>query len=342
MIFMATNCVEPYNFVPGEPGEYFAVSGVISQNEEPNRIVLSMSTAFGSNASAQPIDGAEITLFDEFGNTEMLVNEGNGTYIHFGNTIHAVTGGTYHIEIAYGNKVYACAPQTIPTPVISDSVSIEVGYATRMNNEGNEVSYENMDVFINTPINQTSGISYLRWTADESWSFGELQCNPLKIPKSCYINNGINDNQIYLFSSEDITANYLFRKKVVSKNIAEKIEFVEKHYINVNQFTLTAEAYDYWVKVQRLSYPEGSIFDLPPAPLPGNVYNTQDPDEIVLGYVEFSAKAIARVALYQTDLLPFFVPSKEYQCYFNEANYSSCCECLMIRNSSTVRPDYWP
>ncbi len=341
LLFSATNCVEPYNFVPGEPGNYLVVSGVISQAEEAHRIMISKSTAFGSNATAKPVETAEVTLHDEFGNSEILANEGNGSYVHNGFLIRPVVGGSYYIEIVYGNKVYKCAPATIPEPVVPDSVNISVGLATRLNSEGNEVTYENMDVFINTPINPPTGTSYLRWKVDESWSFGELTCSPLKVPKSCYINNGVNDNEIYLFSGEGITGEYLFGKKVVSKTIADKFEFLEKHYMNVNQYTLTADAYDYWEKAQKLSYPDGDIFDLPPAVLPGNVYNTQDPDEIVLGYVEFSAKAVARVGLYQTDLLPFFVPSKEYQCYY-DGNYQSCCECLTIRNSSTVRPDYWP
>jgi hypothetical protein len=340
MLFAGINCVESYDFVPAEPGRYLVVSGVISQTDEENRVVISWSTAFGTNAFVQPVEYALVTLYDEFGNSEILIHEANGSYVHYLNTIRPQTGGSYFIEILLGNKVYKCAPQTMPEPVVPDSVSIAVGTSYNLNDLGNEVSYSNMDVFINTPINTLSRTSYLRWKVDESWSFGEISCGPLHISKTCYIENNVNDDQIYLFSSEGISGAYLFGKKVVGKNITDRFQFLDRHYINVNQYTLTADAYEYWAKAKKLSYPEGSIFDLPPAALPGNVYNTQDPDELVLGYIEFSAKAVARVYLFKSDLAPFTVTSKEYQCYW-EGHYEACCECLTIKNSSTVRPDYW-
>jgi len=327
MLFAATNCVEPYDFIPGKAGNFLVVSGTLTQTNEINIIKLSKSTAFGSNAAENPVETAEVTLFDSSGNSELLINEGNGYYAHYGYIVNPVVGGEYYIEIAYGTKLYRTAPQVLPDPIVPDSVSYEVGRIVKMNSLGNEVTYDNIDININTPINQKTNVTYLRWNVDESWSFGERQCHPLKIPKSCYINNIVNDNHIYLFSGEGISGKYLFGKKVVSKNILEMLEFVEKHYFNVHQYTLTQEAYKYWERAKELSNPAGDIFDVPPATLPGNVFNTQDPDEIVLGYFEVSAKSIARVALYRSSLAPITVPTKE--------------ECLLIKNSTTIRPAYW-
>jgi hypothetical protein len=340
MLLAATNCVEPYDFVPGEAGDFLVVSGVITQMDEINRIKISRSTAFGTNAAEDPVESAEITLFDASGNSELFINEGSGYYAHYGNIIKPVTGGSYYIEIGYGTKKYQTSPQVMPDPVVPDSVTISVGWATQLNSLGEEVTYENIDVFVNTPINLGGETSHLRWSVDESWSFAERQCHPLHITKSCYMTGRINDNIIYLFSGESIEGNYLAKKKVVGKRLSDRVEFIEKHFINVNQYTLSDDAYAYWEKARQLSYPEGSIFDLPPAPLPGNVYNVADPDELVLGYVEVSAKAISRIGIYQSYLAPFTVPSKDYICYFGDYT-NACCECLTIRNSSTNKPDYW-
>ena len=339
MLLISTNCVESYDFIPDDSGDYLVVSGTVTQEDEINRIRISRSTAFGTNAAERPVETAEVSLFDSYGRSELFINEGNGLYAHYGYIVRPEIGGKYHIEIAYGTKLYRTTPQEMPDPVVPDSISYEVGRVVQLNSQGNEVTFANINIQINTPINQKTGVTYLRWNVDESWSFGERQCHPLHSPKSCYVNNVVNDNQIYLFTGEGISGQYLFRKKVGSKNIIEQIEFVEKHYFNVNQYTLTGDAYKYWERAKELSYPAGNIFDLPPATLPGNVFNTQYPDEIVLGYFEVSAKSTARVALYRSDLAPITVPSKENLCY--TGYWDICCECLLIRNSTTVRPDYW-
>ncbi len=340
MLFMSSNCVEPYDFVPGKAGNFLVVSGALTQADEINRLKLSWSAAIGNSAVENPVESAEITLFDLSGDSELLINEGGGYYGHYGSIIKPVVGGSYYIEVAYGTRNYRTSPQVMPEPIAPDSVNYVVGWATELNSLGNEVTYENIDIFVNTPINQGGVISYLRWNVDESWSFGERKCHPLHNPKSCYMTSRINDNIMYLFSGDGIEGNYLAGKKVVGKRISDRVQFIEKHFINVNQYTMSEEAYAYWEKARQLSYPEGSIFDLPPAPLPGNVYNVADPDELVLGYFEVSAKTISRLELYQSNLDPFVVPSKDYICYVGDYT-SACCECLTIKNSSTTIPDYW-
>jgi len=208
---------------------------------------------------------------------------------------------------------------------------------------GNEISYEAVDIYINTPINVNGQPSYLRWKTDEAWSFSEISCNPLKQPVTCYMSDKLEPERIFIYSSEGISGTFLEKKFIAQKRILDRIEFIERHYFNGQQYTLTKDAYEYWEKVQNLANPSGDIFDLPPAPLPGNVYNINDQDEIALGYFEVSSKAVARAFLLQEDIKPFSVSAKQYICsYYSRSGYqAACCNCLVLDNSSLERPEYW-
>lgn len=341
---MATNCVSPYDFDAEKGGTYFVVSGGVNQLDETNSIKLSYSTKYGTNSRAQPINDAQVVLVNSRNEKEEFYFQEEGVYVHYGLQVPVLVGESFHIEIECSGKNYRTDPERVPEPIVPDQLTYEVGYATAVNTIGNEVTRENIDIFIDTPININGERSYLRWKTDESWVFTEVQCHPLSIPKSCFMYRKLETERIFIYDSEGISGKYLEQRLIAQKTIDDKVEFIERHFFNGHQYTLTKEAYAYWKKVVDLANPSGDIFDLPPAPLPGNVYNIDDQRETVLGYFEVASKAIARVDLTKPDLRPFIIPTQNYLCsnYGPRTNYDeACCQCLVLPNSSTERPDYW-
>lgn len=338
--FSITNCVEPHEFKPEETNRYLVIDGRITQANEVNRIKLTLSTVYSTYSSARPIVNAEINLVNSKNESEYFIEEGEGFYAHYGNSVKIIVGETYHIEMTYGQKKYRSTPQTLPEPLIQDSISFKTGQESEVNNSGNLVTYENINIFVHTPINVQGENSYLRWKTKETWSFGEISCGPLHIPKTCYMTGKLNDDEIIIYSSDAITGNYLSNKLVAIKRILDRAEFIEKHIFSVYQYTITKEAYEYWEKAVQIANPSGDIFDLPPAQFSGNVYNVDDKDEIVLGYFEVAGKSISRIPLYKPDILPLTITSKSRLCRTRDYAYA-CCNCLVLKNSSTVRPAYW-
>jgi hypothetical protein len=112
--------------------------------------------------------------------------------------------------------------------------------------------------------------------------------------------------RIFLYSSEEISSNYLEGKLIAQKRILDRVEFIEKHFFNGHQYTLTKEAYEYWEKVTNLANPSGDIFDIPPAPLPGNIYNVNNPEEIVLGVFRSGRKSYHEGASHASRYPPFY------------------------------------
>lgn len=341
LFFIATtNCVEPYDFKPTDNNAYLVIDGIITQANEINRVRLTNSTAYGTNTIAKPIENAKIKLLNSNNESEYFIEEGDGYYAHYGFSLNIQVGETYHIEISIGEKKYQSIPEKLPEPIVPDSVSFKLGYKSEINTYGIEVSYENIDVFINTPINVDGEKSYLRWKTNESWSFTEIKCSPLHNPKTCYMTRELNEDKFFIYSSEAITGTYLSNKFVANKRILDNVEFIERHYFNVEQYTITKEAYAFWERAVQIASPSGDIFDLPPAQFSGNVYNVNDKDEVVLGYFEVAGESIKRILLYRDDIHPITITSKDYLC--RRGSYvGACCQCLVIENSNSTRPDYW-
>jgi len=128
LILATMNCVTPYDFEPNEGERYFVVSGNINQLDGINRINLNYSTRYGSNSNAQSVEDAFVALVEQDGTEELLLHEGEGSYAHYGTDVKVKIGHAYYIEIEHRNRFYRTDPQTVPQPVVPESISYEVGF----------------------------------------------------------------------------------------------------------------------------------------------------------------------------------------------------------------------
>jgi len=63
----------------------------------------------------------------------------------------------------------------------------------------------------------------------------------------------------------------------------------------VNQYSLNEDEYIYWEKLQNISEEVGSLYDITPSSISGNIFCIEDPAEQVLGYFSVSAKTSKRI-----------------------------------------------
>jgi hypothetical protein len=79
--------------------------------------------------------------------------------------------------------------------------------------------------------------------------------------------------------------------------------------ILVRQYALTEAAYNYWQLIRKTSQQLGSLFDLQPTQLTGNIFCTSNPDESVIGYLSASGVQQRRIYVenYQLNNWPHYV-----------------------------------
>lgn len=207
-----------------------------------------------------------------------------------------------------------------------------------VNQAGLEVKRNLIQLFVDTEIVDQENDFYLKWDIVESYSFQErIRYTPIPVPP-CYITNNATGQEIFLFNGEDIKVPEIKDQLISTSQIDSRFAF--DYYFSVIQTTMTKEAFEYWTLIKEISNSQGSIFDQPAAPVPGNFRNVNDPDEEVLGYFEVVRSDTTRARV-RGDAIDFYVsipcpalPPGTYE-------PPECTACLLIDNSTWSRPYFW-
>ncbi len=342
-VFIINSCIEKFDYVSPSDERYLVVDGIITQKNTIHKLNLNYSTYYGS-LSPPKVMQAKVRLYDEYGNYEDYVESEKGVYYLYGNQIERNPGTAYFIEIQLKNgKVYHSHPQTMPGILKPDSLYVEREIVNEITESGTVIEKNQLKIQINTPIKENNQPYYFIWRSNHVYSLTEVQCHPLVYPKVCYVEQPVNPEQINIFSSENLDDQPLRDFEVGRIYIEPFWQFYEKHFYNVGQFSITEETYQYWETVKKIAFPTGSIFDTPPAPIRGNVYNVNDPGELVLGYFEVSAVDTIRTWTNYSFFKPMYIYDRCNDLYLYQAfNDPACCNCLYnLDDATTTRPHYW-
>jgi hypothetical protein len=168
-------------------------------------------------------------------------------------------------------------------------------------------------------------------------------CSPLIPAKICYVTRKINNNEVLILNGKNYTGGSEYHVPIAHLELDYAFGLVASFY--VSQKSLTRSAYKYWERVLEILNNGSTIFDSPPAGIPGNIKCTSNPDQEVLGYFSAIDEKKKVILITRGDLMhPFdelplcglngFLPA--------DIDFTICCYCLNIENSTRTRPHYWP
>jgi len=336
-----TGCISSYNLEHDTNEFLLVVNGKITQENTQHELTLRRSTATGST-DFNAVPGARVSLFDDLGNREEYYEIEKGKYVLEGNVLERIPGKSYYIEIQLPDqKIYRSVLQTMPEVMKPDKLYFKLEEIEELSNLENTIIKRYLNLYLNTPVFRENQNFHFIWRLDHAYSFAELQCHPLKTPVTCYITRKLLSDNIKIFSSEDLAGGKLEDFNIGSILVFPNWEFFEKHFFNVAQHSITKEAYDYWETVKKVAQSTGSIFDTPPAPINGNIYNINDPEERVLGFFEVSAVDTIRTYTFAHDLEPLVIEDRCSPYIWQSRRDPACCNCLEIPDSKLERPGYW-
>lgn len=327
-------CIDQIDFESNSDTRLLVVDGRITNSDGPHSLELGITTGITTTPDkiVTPVEGAQIAIFDNLGNQEDYFEIEPGVYMVPGNIVKGIPGVEYFIEITLFNgskfrSVWETMPQEIET---EDSVILELGKKDFISDIGNLTSRTVINVLINTQIPETANPVFLRWHVEENYKITPPS-NGFIIP--CYITELPGLRRIPLFDGSEFSSGDLDNFLLYTREINHS--FAERHYFNVIRSTLSYNAMEYWEKLDKTVNRVGSIFDTPPSPVPGNIYNIDDPGVMVLGFFEAITTDTTR---------RFTIPSDFPQRIrsFCEFDLARCIGCLSLPGSSLVRPSYWP
>ncbi|HTJ12093.1 MAG TPA: DUF4249 domain-containing protein [Dinghuibacter sp.] len=303
-------CVKPYSpHLNNPPTGYLVVEGNINAGAGPSTIILSRSVPLTDTASEVFEEGATVALEGSDGTTYASAPGANGTYT-FG-ALPLDTTKTYRLDIHTAGDVEYQSDyvHVIPNPPI-DSISIMY--------KGTDGVYVNVNTH-----NPSDNTRYYQWSYSETWEYNSAEYSSMEFdPVTDTVIVRPPGNQIFTCWKGDSSTDILIYTStklshdVVSEFpltfIAEGDQRLSVEYsINVHQYALSADCYNYLLLMQSNTENLGSIFDPLPSNLKGNIHCVSDPSQTVVGFVNVSSEQTLRIFARRPPYWPYIFTCPE-------------------------------
>lgn len=376
ILFLLQGCKEVYDplIISPQTG-YLVVEGLINSGTEPTTIKLSRTTKLEESVFQKPEINASVVVEGDNNTTFTLVQSGAGIYSS-SQPLQLNATASYRIKIntSDGGEYVSRYSSVRTTPVI-DSIT------WKPENNGVQIYVHNHD-------DKTNEKSYYRWQYNETWEIrsnflGSLKYEynqrnePIaiayKFPDQSFDNSifycwqSFSSSNLLLGSTEKLSKNVIYLPIAFIPQASVKLGVL--YSIELKQYALSKEAYDFYVQMKKNTEQLGSIFDPQPSDIRGNITSVNNPSEIVIGYVEVNSEQTKRMFIserevpdwgYQRYCEVFIVPNTEIAIKENSGRLpvvptefnndgsiktfqATVPDCLDCRTRGTnIKPSFWP
>ena len=289
------------------------------------------------------LDDSELTMV--FNGMEVFSLENNVELLIDIDQFHSDFGGSPDESIfrlralTSDGRILESTEQRVLLPAIGSSLEVGLDSRLILNDAGNIIDKEFVELFINSPLVnlRSQRVSYL-WEVSGVYRYPELTWtdSPFWLPTICYIPVRPLLNAVNVVSSADVSSEELVRFKI--NEIEADFKFHSAFYYTVVLKAINAAAAEYWKEVGESIKRDGTLFDTPPGKIRTNLRNINDAsDDQILGYF-YAAGVDTLRYLAMPDATGF----QRHQCNPLDSMDVPCCDCLAgFRNSSIEKPHYW-
>lgn len=290
----AVGCITEFVPETEEETDMLVVEGMITDQPEAYSVILSRSLPLTQTKTKTrvPVKGCTVTVSDDQGNNYPFSETAPGTYKSNSMSFRGIPGRKYKLVIRTNNT--SGDNYTYETPMVEmkpvppidtlyyEKVVIKAG-------QGNlPAAEEGCQIYLETHDSRNL-CKYYRWTYNETWEFNL----PYTVTNwRCWLSN--NSNTINIKNTSVLAENRISRypMKFIS-NETDRLKV--KYSMLVNQYSLNESEYAFWEKLLNISQDVGSLYDITPASIAGNVFCVEDPSIPVLGYFSVSARTSKRI-----------------------------------------------
>ncbi len=333
-----SSCIDEIKLNVDTEQRSLVVDGFVTDSLGDFQLKLSQSSVIGigNDNILDPIPNATVALMDTDGETYPYVEsiESPGIYELF--NFKAERGKSYFVDIVLPDgKHYQSTPAELRSSSKIDNISYDVNEETFRDNAGELVTENIISAKIATDFSDAAVPPFLRWRVSGQYQVQENFPMALN-PKRCYVSVNLDINDIRIFDATQVNGNELFEQVIAEA--AYDFRFGEQFCFHVSQFSISEEEYNYWRNIKEIIDIDGSLFDPPPGTVVGNIRNVDDPDDVAVGYFSVASIFFRRYFV-NRDETRVSVRSK-CEGFFLRVPFA-CDDCLLLNNSTTVKPDYW-
>ena len=352
-------CVTKFIPVIEEDQKLLVVEGLITDQPEVYSVKLSWSMPVGSKPKVMPAGGFKVQVQDDLENIYGFNETSDtGTYSSDKETFQGVVGRTYTLQINAGSDAsFHYSYESIPVEMKAVPPIDTLFYEKVIINEETPTSgpVEGCQIYLNS-FDPEGKCIYYRWDYSETWKF-EIPYNVEN--QVCWITYNsakINIKNTSVLSEDRINRYPLY---FISN---ETDRLYVRYSILVNQYSLSQEEYTYWEQLNSITQDVGSLYDIMPSSIQGNLFCIEDPEQQVLGYFSVSAKTSSSIYIDEQFRGPVnhykdcygntyatgeFIPGLNVyrwiyyvgQGYVETTFHKECADCTA--RGTLTKPDFW-
>lgn len=279
-------CIQEFIPKVDENKELLVVEAMITDQNRTNSVRLSKSMPLGKLLIRKPVRSANVTVIDDYGNATVFKETEPGLYISDSAEFRGHVGRKYALRIESEGLFYSSDfVEMKPVPPI-DSVYWEKVLINPSDIPGRVV--EGCKIYVDTHDPDKKCL-YYRWEFVETWEFRLLYPG---INTTCWISE---KSKKILVKNTSIYNQARVSKFPLTFITNETDRLQVRYSILVKQYSMSAGEYTFWDKVQNISENVGSLYDITPMTIRGNIRCESQPDEFVLGYFSVSAVSEERI-----------------------------------------------
>ncbi|SMD36908.1 protein of unknown function [Reichenbachiella faecimaris] len=346
-------CVDEIK-VPLSSETALVIHGWITNEPKTHQVQIALSYPFDENPLFKTIDPivqkAQVDISDDESNIVQLIEGKNGNY-YTPNNFAGIIGRVYtlHVVLNDGREYYSRPEKLLPNGATIDNVCFENTYSESLSSNNGSIVKSPEVSFSITFTDNSETKDYYRWGYKGVYEVFAPYAEIIKVPDDCDPTCGICPDETiktcwatafdleFLKLDDDLLFNGRTVEDYFIYSTPADRRFNIGYAANIEQFSLTKTAFEYWSSIQSQNENTGTVFESPNFQIRGNIVSNENPDETVLGYFGASAMTNARVILEDVD-----VPGN-----LGPINCERSCiplECIDCRYwpATNIKPDYWP
>lgn len=312
-------CRKPYS-PPAISGNnnYLVVEGIVAAGPDSTIINLNRTIKISGTNTANPESGATVIVEGDQGVKYTLTEGKKGRYT--APSLNLDNSHKYHLLISTADgRTYASdyEPVKITPPIDSLYYTINKDNAgltvfTNTHDPANSTRYYRWE-YMETYVYNTDLTSYFIFDPDQySDTLKSVLRKPDQMIDTCYITR--HSTSVLLNSTAALTQDIIQRNPI--EGIPDTSERLKIRYsVLVKQYALTRDAYNFWYNIRRNTQQIGTIFDVQPSEIPGNIHCTSNPSEPVIGYISVSSIARKRIFIDRAELPGWIFPLPQCNSY---------------------------
>jgi hypothetical protein len=373
-LFVLSSCIKQFDPVLSDNAvNKYVVQGMVSSVEGWQTVYVSTTSSLDFT-NFNPLNGCELKIENDLGAIFTLTQFDDGIYRVWMNNSDLLVGTSYMLTVKTpkGDILESSFDKMPKGPSEMGDVYYEI---TNIQTNDPAVIYRGIQFYTDFSASEQDAKLY-HWKCTETYEYhtnyplefyydwgGVHQVSPPDYSKMICYRTAVVQN-IFTLSTLNLASNTFSRFPLsFVRDNTHKLEI--QYSLLVEQTSLSQDAYNYWDKLRINLDQAGGLYTSQPLAVKGNITNTRNADNEVLGFFQASTLATKRIFVSpvpglelnyndpcQINPLRFGlieIPSSEFPAYLFSSGgdwapatmTKNCVDCT-LEGGVTQKPDYWP